>query len=285
MHSLYSLLILFFSLFLLFSTVIAFNITQILSDKSDFSNFNDALTQTKLAAEINSRRTITVLVVANNELSALSGQSTETVRKILSIHVILDYFDEDRFKSLTNKTSTLTTLYQSSGLSRGQEGFLNVTEQDEEVVLGSAAQGSSMDTTVVKSVFLQPFNISVLQISDPIIPGSSGSGSSPSNPPSPSPARPPARAPSPSNGRAPAPARAPSPAKSPAGSPEPSASDTPAMAPGSPMATPPGGNGPVADMAPSNEERHAGFAIVGKDNSLSMVFVALTSAWVLATMI
>ncbi|XP_065868489.1 fasciclin-like arabinogalactan protein 14 [Euphorbia lathyris] len=272
MSSLCSLLILFFSFFLLFSTVTAFDISKILGDDSDFSSFNAALAQTRLAADINNRQTITVLVVANSKLSALSGKSTEMMRKILSVHVILDYFDADRFKSLPNKTSTLTTLFQSSGLAKGQEGFVNVTEKDGKVLLGSAVKGSNIDITVVKSVFAQPFNISVLQISDAILP-----------PISSSPSKAPAKAPSPSKSKAPASGPAPASAESPEAADTPAGSPpAPAMAPGSldsPIASPPG---PLADGPAADSPSAKSWAIVGKDTSLTMLLVAISSAWVVA---
>jgi hypothetical protein len=162
---------LFLSFFLFFSsTTSAFNITRLLGKHPEFSHFNDYLTQTQLYAEINNRRTITVLAVENRALSSLSGNSLDVIKKTLSLHVVLDYFDVEKLKELSNKTALLTTLFQSSGVATSQQGFLNVTDLiTGEVAFGSAVKGSSLNAHLVKSVAAQPYNISVLQISTPII--------------------------------------------------------------------------------------------------------------------
>merc|ERR1712137_57558 len=229
-----------FALFLLFSsTTSAFNITRLLGRFPEFSSFKQYLTQTQLAEQINSRNTITVLVVDNQALASLSGKPLDVVKNVLSIHVVLDYYDVAKLNALPNKTALLTTLFQSSGVSAGQEGFVNASVINQgEVAFGSAAKGSNLSSTLVKSVAAQPYNISVLQISSPILPPGVGQGGSPTKPPpkgtSPSaapkksPATPPAKAPSGKPGtKAPAPAEGGS-ADSPAGSPSsPPGADSP----------------------------------------------------------
>ncbi|EEF49277.1 fasciclin-like arabinogalactan protein 14 [Ricinus communis] len=224
-----------FSFFILFSTVSAFNITKILSDHSDFSNFNDLLTKTQLAATINSRQTITILAVDNGNISPISGQSVDMQKKILSMHVILDYYDDAKLQKLPNKTELLTTLYQSSGQAKGQEGFLNATLVNNQVTLGSAVPGSGLNAKLVKAVVTQPYNVSILQVSSIIMPSSGGSSSSNSSsnstsaPPSSSTSSSPASSP----GNSPA---APKSSPSPAGSkaPAPTTGKAPAAAPKAP---------------------------------------------------
>ncbi|CAK7336371.1 unnamed protein product [Dovyalis caffra] len=267
------------SYFLFFNAVTASNITQILSQYPDFSTFNDYLTQTQLAGEINSRQTITVLVVENGNISPLSGKPKDEIKNILSVHVILDYFDVAKLQKLQNKTAILTTLFQSSGLARGQQGFLNVTILGtNSVAFGSAVPGSILNSNLVKSIASQPYNISVLQVSNVIVPSGTGNNTNtnstaspptpsapvpagpppasspqkppPSNAPAPSTANPPpSKAPAPSMAKPPATGTAPTatpPAvsDSPVGGPPPTTADGPAA--DSPTLSPPAMDGPVA---------------------------------------
>merc|ERR1712137_51614 len=211
-----------FALFLLFSsTTSAFNITRLLGRFPEFSSFKQYLTQTQLAEQINSRNTITVLVVDNQALASLSGKPLDVVKNVLSIHVVLDYYDVAKLNALPNKTALLTTLFQSSGVSAGQEGFVNASVINQgEVAFGSAAKGSNLSSTLVKSVAAQPYNISVLQISSPILPPGVGQGGSPTKPPPKAPSgKPGTKAPAPAEGGS---------ADSPAGSPSsPPGADSP----------------------------------------------------------
>ncbi|KAL1204798.1 Fasciclin-like arabinogalactan protein 14 [Cardamine amara subsp. amara] len=159
----------FFAVTFLYTSSHSFNITNILNQHNDFSKFNNLLTQTQLASTINNRQPITVLAVSNDVMSALvPGRPLDVIKKILSLHIVLDYYDEKKLKSLNGKSVILTTLFQSSGQAQGQQGFLNATVlKNGDVLIGSA--GSSVQTQVVESVMSQPFNISVLHISSAIM--------------------------------------------------------------------------------------------------------------------
>ncbi|KAK1276044.1 Fasciclin-like arabinogalactan protein 14 [Acorus gramineus] len=151
----------------------AFNITKILNQFPDYSSFNNFLSQTGLADDINRRQTITVLAVPNGAASSLSGQPADVVKRVASLHVILDYYDVDKLQSLSKGTALLTTLFQTTGLASGQIGFLNVTENkkaDAQVAFGSAVPGSPLSAYLVKSIAAQPYNISVLEVSGIIFP-------------------------------------------------------------------------------------------------------------------
>ncbi|CAH2053887.1 unnamed protein product [Thlaspi arvense] len=164
-----SLFFFFFASTFLYTSSNSFNITNMLSQNDDFSTFNKLLSQTQLASTINERQTITVLALSNDALSSLSDQSTADIKRILSLHVVLDYYDIKKLKNLNNKTVILTTLLQSSGQAKGRQGFLNATVlKNGDVVFGSAVPGSILDAQLIDSVASQPFNISVLHISNAI---------------------------------------------------------------------------------------------------------------------
>ncbi|RWR75309.1 fasciclin-like arabinogalactan protein 14 [Cinnamomum micranthum f. kanehirae] len=209
------------SFFLLFCSAAAFNITKILNEHPDFSTFNNYLSQTHLADEINGRQTITVLVVDNGAISALSGKAEEVMKRIMTVQIVLDYYDMEKLKKLSsNKSILLTTLFQSTGMATNQQGFINVTvsKSGGDIRLGSGVPGSGLTASFIKSVDAQPFNISVLQISNPIIPPGIENVIKNAPPPPPKKAHTPTKAPSPTKSRSPA--KSPSPASS---SPSPSA--------------------------------------------------------------
>jgi hypothetical protein len=229
------------SLLFMASSTAAFNITRILGELSDFSTLNSLLSQTKLADEINRRQTITVLAVDNGAMGAISSLPSDVQRKVLAVHVILDYYDADKLRGIKNGSAMLTTLFQSSGQATNRMGFINYTRRSDGVMMfGSAEPGASLTSQMVKSVASRPYNISVLQVSSAIVPPSIGStdGSK-------------AHAPESAHSKVPAPAPTPSKSKKPGLAPAPTPSDDsspdgPASAPG-PAADSPDADGPAAD--------------------------------------
>ncbi|XP_061364311.1 fasciclin-like arabinogalactan protein 3 [Gastrolobium bilobum] len=163
--------LLYLALLLAFSSAIhAFDITKLLGQYPEYSTFNKYLTETKLADDINKRNTITVLVVDNAGLSSISGKSSQAIKAIISTNVVLDYFDEKKLMEALGSNEQLTTLYQASGLATNQQGFLKVAQVGEgNLAFGSAASGAPADAELVKTVTSEPFNISILQVTKPII--------------------------------------------------------------------------------------------------------------------
>jgi len=149
------------------------NITKILSGFSDYSIFNSYLSQTKLADEINSRKTITVLALNNGAMTALTSKrlGLSVIKKVLSLHVLLDYFDGEKLHQISNGTMLSTTLYQTSGNALGKSGFLNITDlKGGKVGFGAVSPGAKLDSMFVKSIKEYPYNMSVLEISNVIMP-------------------------------------------------------------------------------------------------------------------
>ncbi|XP_042504939.1 fasciclin-like arabinogalactan protein 10 [Macadamia integrifolia] len=147
------------------------NITAILSGFPEYSLFNSYLTQTKLSDEINSRQTITCLVLPNAAMSSLAGNHPlSVIKNALSLLVLLDYYDTSKLHDISKGTTLTTTLYQTTGNAAGNLGFVNITDlKGGKVGFGSAAPGSKLDSSYTKSVKQIPYNISVLEISAPII--------------------------------------------------------------------------------------------------------------------
>ena len=96
----------------------------------DFSTFNHYLSLTHLANKINSRTTITVCVVDNIAMSVLlsTHPSIYTIKNILSLHVLLNYFGAKKLHQITNSTSLTATMFQATGSAPSSSNFVNIID-------------------------------------------------------------------------------------------------------------------------------------------------------------
>ncbi|GFY90319.1 FASCICLIN-like arabinogalactan-protein 10 [Actinidia rufa] len=149
----------------------AHNITEILSPFPEYSLCNSYLSQTKLDGEINSRETVTVLVLNNAAMSSLAAKHPlSVIKNALSLHILLDYYDGAKLHQISDGTTTSTTLYQTTGNAPGNIGSVNITDlKGGKVGFGSAVPGSALDSFYAKEVKKMPYSISVIEISNPII--------------------------------------------------------------------------------------------------------------------
>lgn len=280
-----SLLIHISCLFLVASTISAHNITRILEKYPDFKTFNELLTRTNLAAQINSRKTITVLAIPDDNIGDLASRPEDVMKDILMSHVVLDYYDILKLQKMKGKSSILTTMYQTTGTASYQQGFLNVTEDKatEQVVFGSAVNGAQHNVHYIGTVATIPYNISVLSVSGPIVaPGIGGQTLRPI-------ASPPKRAPSPKLPPSPTPAPAPAPAPeadSPADAPDADSPDADSPAPSddsdSPSDAPassPSADAPDADAAVDNSKSLAVKHLASDSLALLLAFASFLFAY------
>ncbi|KAJ7297438.1 hypothetical protein O6H91_14G070100 [Diphasiastrum complanatum] len=203
------------------------NITTILDNYPQCSTFNNLLSKTGVASEINARNTITVLVPDNSVLdpfiNSLGNKATDQqLADMLRYNVLLSYYDSTQLQQISNGTTLTPTLYQTTGRAVGQYGTVNITdEKGGKVGLGMPVSGGTLQTQIVKSMKDISFNISVLQISNVLVPEGVFS---PVPAPAPVPVSPPAPAPAPVVAPTTAPKAGPSSShpESPAGSSKPS---------------------------------------------------------------
>ncbi|XP_047965034.1 fasciclin-like arabinogalactan protein 2 [Salvia hispanica] len=137
----------------------AHDITRILESDTLFSTFNNYLSTTGLAAEINSGSSLTVCAVDNDAMSSLLSHQypLPTLKNILSLNVFTDYFDAKKLHRISDGSTTTSTLFQANvkitSLRGGKVGFAPVDFSDP-------------IATFVKSINEIPYNISVIQISN-----------------------------------------------------------------------------------------------------------------------
>ncbi|KAL0710184.1 hypothetical protein Bca4012_017162 [Brassica carinata] len=159
----------------------AHNVTLLLANHPSLSSFNHYLTQTHLADEINRRTPVTVCAVDNAAMSALTsrGYTISTLRNILSLHVLLDYFGAEKLHQLRDGSALAPTLFQATGAAPGTTGIANITDligvkfgsgfvNLTDLTGGKVGFGSEDGGIVsfyVKSIEAVPYTISIIQIS------------------------------------------------------------------------------------------------------------------------
>ncbi|GKV37817.1 hypothetical protein SLEP1_g45793 [Rubroshorea leprosula] len=149
----------------------AINVTRILTNYPEFGTFSDVINKTGINELTKNRQTITVLAVDNDSMGSISGRAQDELKRILMTHIVLDYHDTLKIQRLGKRSITLTNLYQTTGVAQYGQGFLNMTKMSPgNVVFGSAVQDAPLVAKLLGSVLAQPFNISVLRVSTPIVP-------------------------------------------------------------------------------------------------------------------
>ncbi|XP_066394068.1 fasciclin-like arabinogalactan protein 2 [Miscanthus floridulus] len=160
-----------------------YNITKILAPYKEYSKFNEMLSKTRLAYDINRRQTITVLAVDNSAMSALDHYSLQTIRHILSLHVLVDYYGDKKLKKLAHGSTASSSMFQATGSASGMSGYVNITRKDGKVsFMTEDADDTAKPSRYVKSVKEYPYDIAVLQVSSII---SSAEAEAPVPPPAP----------------------------------------------------------------------------------------------------
>lgn len=159
------------SLLLAFSsTTQAYNVTRLLGQYPEFGTMNQYISENNLAGDVNRRGTVTILALDNGAIGSISGRSKDAIKAIISTHIILDYYDEKKLMNIKNDSTVLTTLFQASGIANDQQGFvLAYNAGGGHFYFGSAIKGAALNSQFVKTIVTQPYNISVLQVSQPII--------------------------------------------------------------------------------------------------------------------
>ncbi|KAG8072207.1 hypothetical protein GUJ93_ZPchr0006g40659 [Zizania palustris] len=145
------------------------NITAILAEHRDLAEFSRQLTVTGLVDNINGRNTITVLAVDDAHMAPLKarGLPRDSLRNVLSLHVLVDYYDDAKLHRLPGGSAVVSTLFQASGDAPGSEGMVKIAERRGGRVTFVPQDVDDAGATVfyVKSVHEAPYNISVLQVS------------------------------------------------------------------------------------------------------------------------
>uniref|UniRef100_A0A0D9XBJ7 FAS1 domain-containing protein n=1 Tax=Leersia perrieri TaxID=77586 RepID=A0A0D9XBJ7_9ORYZ len=162
----------------------SYNITKILAAHPEFSKFNEMLSKTRLAYDINRRQTITVLAVDNSAMASLEHFTLPTIRHILSLHILVDYYGSKKLHSLSHGATASSSMFQATGSAPGTTGYVNITSHKGGKIdfISEDADDTAKPSRFVKSVKEIPYDISVLQVSSVL---SSSEAEAPVPPPAP----------------------------------------------------------------------------------------------------
>ncbi|URE39532.1 fasciclin-like arabinogalactan protein [Musa troglodytarum] len=165
-------------LLLLVTSAAAFDVKEILDPLPNFSAFTKYLTDLKLVDVINSRQTVTVLVVDNTAISPISSLPADKTKTAISAHILLDYYDPYIFDKNLNKSALLPTL---------AGGSATPTTQAEAPKTSPAARATPPKSSSTTTAALAPKSSSTTAAPAPT---SSGATPTPSAAPKSSPAAP-----------------------------------------------------------------------------------------------
>ncbi|KAI3461540.1 hypothetical protein Pfo_018203 [Paulownia fortunei] len=164
----------FLYLLLLFSSyplhISSFNITHLLSSYPDFSDFNNLLTTTSVAADLTTRSSLTLLVVPNAYLrstSATSHPSSTNLADVLRYHVLLEYLSFSDLRLIPPTGKLVTTLFQTTGRAAANSGTVNITVDSSDNVTFHSPTSNATLLSLVKTL---PYNISILSLNSLLIP-------------------------------------------------------------------------------------------------------------------
>ncbi|KAG6545999.1 hypothetical protein Mapa_012661 [Marchantia paleacea] len=153
----------------------AFNITTMLDKFPSFSEMNKLLSSSGFAEEINARKSVTLLALSNDVLTAFtaSNPNVDSIKlaDLLRYHVLLQFFGMDDLKALpTDNHTAVTTLYQTTGRTNANDGFLNIYNLPSGILVGPSVPGSSSNGTVATNITNEVFDISIIRINSILIP-------------------------------------------------------------------------------------------------------------------
>ncbi|RLM79301.1 fasciclin-like arabinogalactan protein 3 [Panicum miliaceum] len=148
----------------------AFDVIQMLVDKPQYAGFSKVLEQTKVAGEANQLKAASLLVVPEKTVKSLVALPADKLRQTVANHVLLSYFDPIKLDEMKTRTALLPTLLSNTDKALG---VLNYSKADDgQMYFG--APGAPCVAKLVKVVAARPYTVSIMEISEPILPPGSG---------------------------------------------------------------------------------------------------------------
>ncbi|KAI9096025.1 hypothetical protein K1719_026172 [Acacia pycnantha] len=165
------------------SSVLCFNITSLLSNFPDLSQFTSLLSSTpSVAADLNRRSSLTILAVPNALLSSSPDLtrhriSPTSLPDVLRYHVLLEFFSWSDLRSIPASGKLVTTLFQTTGRAADNFGSVNITRDPVNGVVSvqspapdSSSSGSTSNATVLSLIKTLPYNVSIFAVNSLLIP-------------------------------------------------------------------------------------------------------------------
>ncbi|XP_010253181.1 PREDICTED: fasciclin-like arabinogalactan protein 4 [Nelumbo nucifera] len=158
------------------SPIVALNITTLLSVYPDLSDFNNLLTTTSVAEDLNRRSSVTLLAVPNHFLRSSSDlthrSSPANIADVIRYHVLLQYLSWSELRQIPPAGKLVTTLYQTTGRATNNLGAVNITRDplDGTVYIRSPVSYSPLNATILSLIKTLPYNVSIFTINSLLVP-------------------------------------------------------------------------------------------------------------------
>ncbi|XAR69629.1 hypothetical protein NMG60_11001305 [Bertholletia excelsa] len=131
-------------------------IGRILLRYPEFSNFTRLLNDSGIMKRSAGHGALTVLAVHNDQMGELLGQSMDVIDRVLSVHILLDYFPLIKINQMPEKSVRITNLWQASGETDGRQGYVNLTKfGPNQVFFRSAVKDAPFSAKLEKEVYTQ----------------------------------------------------------------------------------------------------------------------------------
>lgn len=162
--------------FLLLTPISSLNITTLLSPYPNLSDFSSLLSTTAVAADLDSRSSLTLLAVPNSILRSTDPThhlpSSTSLPDVLRYHVLLQYLSWPDLTQIPPTGKLITTLFQTTGRAVNDFGSVNITHDPatDAVTLSSPSAYSPSNSTVLSLVKSIPYTLTILSINSLLIP-------------------------------------------------------------------------------------------------------------------
>ncbi|XP_052144767.1 fasciclin-like arabinogalactan protein 3 [Oryza glaberrima] len=153
----------------------AFDVNQMLADKSQYGSFLKLLTQTKVAEETNRLKSASLLVLQDKAMKPITSLPADKQRMAMANHVLLKYFDPIQLGEMKDRTAMLPTLLSNTDKKLGVVNYTKAS--DGQMYLG--APGAACVAKLVKVVAARPYAISIMEVSEAILPPALGGSGGP----------------------------------------------------------------------------------------------------------
>ncbi|CAM6091969.1 unnamed protein product [Calypogeia fissa] len=164
----------------------ALNVTQDVSAYPDYSQMTALLSSTGVNGEIDSRNSLTLLVVTNAVLSAFISANPNVdqaqLGDLLRYHCLLQYLDIPELDKISvGNPTTVTTLYQTTGRAPMNSGSVNIYNNGTNILVGQANVATTPTTMIVTNLTQRPYNVSYLEVDSVLVPPGFGAAPTTAN--------------------------------------------------------------------------------------------------------
>ncbi|KAL2898992.1 Fasciclin-like arabinogalactan protein 4 [Bienertia sinuspersici] len=152
--------------------ILSLNITQILSQYPDLSDFTSILTTAGISGDLSQRTSVTILAVPNSHLRASPAESSpSSFADVIRYHILLRYLTFSDLRRIQPTGTLVTTLFQTTGRAPNNLGSLNATfDSTNGVVSFHPPNNNSLTSNIISLLKTVPSNVSIFTVDSLLFP-------------------------------------------------------------------------------------------------------------------